>query len=530
MEFFTGNPQSVRGLGNILLDKVLLDYMEYYSYVAFGTDTVNGAVVPIIDLNYVDEAIDDTPLACNIDNLLLGSVKTVELTNDGVLVVNRYESTDLNIQTVRQLKFALDGKVTAVRLSNNDILAVDSLDRTDLVGISCSDLPDLFTGMVSDVLIDDESGELLVKTWTSAEVEAGIIWYDTPTVDSISLSSSVNTCYVGDTVTYSLVALDEDSEPVENARITLTVGGNAYTLVTDASGEASQAVVMSTSGTVSAVAVCDEVSSNTVNVTVNEVVHTYSVAFSESAYTAVGGEATVDCLVLCDSEPLSGATVTFTSTASTTATATTNASGVASATISFSDSTTLTASCNGVSDTCSVIVSSIIYAPTLDGTEQVTLLSEGSFTKAPTISDGVMTNGLGYLTDGWDNTIDWELTFEYYVTGDNNGYLVIPQGTSQRDYNGVQQWQNRQLNFRVQGSSPTGNLSNANINTNTWINVKITKVGYVWTVYYDDVQKTSWNTSSYSSIVDNWTKMCIGLDKNSTARYSSIRNIQVTAL
>lgn len=165
----------------------------------------------------------------------------------------------------------------------------------------------------------------------------------------------------------------------------------------------------------------------------------------------------------------------------------------------------------------------ILYNPNLDGTEAITTI----LTYTPSISDGVLTNGCGYLTDGWDNTVDWELTFEYYVTGDNNGYLVIPQGTTSRDYNGVQQWQNKQLNFRVQGSSPSGNLSNAGLSTNTWNSVRITKVDYVWTVYYNDTQVTSWDSSSYSSIVDTWTTMCIGLDKNSSSRYASIRNIIV---
>lgn len=165
----------------------------------------------------------------------------------------------------------------------------------------------------------------------------------------------------------------------------------------------------------------------------------------------------------------------------------------------------------------------ILYNPNLDGTEAITTI----LTYTPSISDGVLTNGCGYLTDGWDTTVDWELTFEYYVTGDNNGYLVIPQGTTSRDYNGVQQWQNKQLNFRVQGSSPSGNLSNAGLSTNTWNSVRITKVDYVWTVYYNDTQVTSWDSSSYSSIVDTWTTMCIGLDKNSSSRYASIRNIIV---
>lgn len=168
---------------------------------------------------------------------------------------------------------------------------------------------------------------------------------------------------------------------------------------------------------------------------------------------------------------------------------------------------------------------SIIYQPTLDGTESITTIK----TYTPTITGNTLTNGCGYLTNGWDNTIDWELTFDYYTTGDNNGYLVVPKGTTQRDYKGVQQWFCNQLNFYVNGTKPTGYITNAT-SCNEWISVKITKIGYIWTVYYNGVLKTQWDTESYANIVDSWTEMCIGLDKNSSRNYSTIKNIKVKAI
>ena len=169
--------------------------------------------------------------------------------------------------------------------------------------------------------------------------------------------------------------------------------------------------------------------------------------------------------------------------------------------------------------------STIIYQPTLDGTESITTIA----TYTPTITDNTLTNGCGYLTNGWDNTIDWELTFDYYTTGDNNGYLVIPKGTTQRDYKGIQQWHCNQLNFYVNGTKPTGYITDAT-SCNEWISVKITKIDYIWTVYYNGVQKTQWDTESYASTVDSWTEMCIGLDKNSSSRYSTIKNIVVKTI
>lgn len=251
----------------------------------------------------------------------------------------------------------------------------------------------------------------------------------------------------------------------------------------------------------------------------------YHIEFSKDSYVAVGGTATLEIMLQENYAPKVGATVTVTGGDSSVYTGITDNTGVATVTVTVNSETTFTASYSNVSDTCIVTVSRIIYQPALNGTEAITTIE----TYTPTISNNELVNGCGYLTNGWDNTIDWELTFEYYVTGDNNGYLVIPKGTTTRDYNGIQQWYSNQLNFRVNGSSPSGNISHAT-STNQWIRVKVTKVGYVWEVYYNDILKTTWNASSYASTLDTWTEMCIGLDRNSNRNSAKIRNIKVEAL
>lgn len=176
-------------------------------------------------------------------------------------------------------------------------------------------------------------------------------------------------------------------------------------------------------------------------------------------------------------------------------------------------------------------INNILYAPPLNGTEAVyTIPYNGDGTSInfqPTISNNQLQDGAGYLSDGWDNTVNWELTFEYYTTGDNNGYTVIPLGADKRDYNGIQQWYNRQLNFYVEGAKPSGYLSNAGLRLETWMSVKITKEEYIWKVYYDDVLKTTFDLSSYAAIVDDWTRMCIGVDRNGNRYSAAIRNIFV---
>ena len=173
----------------------------------------------------------------------------------------------------------------------------------------------------------------------------------------------------------------------------------------------------------------------------------------------------------------------------------------------------------------------ILYAPLLNGTETVYTIpydaNGTSINFQPIISNNQLKDGAGYLSDGWDNTVNWELTFEYYTTGDNNGYTVIPLGTDKRDYNGIQQWYNKQLNFYVNGDKPTGYLNNASLRLNTWVSVKITKEDYIWKVYSDNILKTTFDLSSYSSIVDTWTTICIGVDRNMSRNSAVIRNIIV---
>ena len=171
LEFFTGNPQSVRGLGNILLDKNVLDMLEYYSEVEVESDSVFETVMPVYSMSYLDDSEDDLTLPYDVNSFLLGAVSTVTITNNK-LEVNRYESTDLNIVTLRQLKHALTGKVKSISLSNG-VLNVTSFERSDLLGLDTREaIVTLLTGAVSDVSIVGNG--LSVSTWTNEEVDDGI--------------------------------------------------------------------------------------------------------------------------------------------------------------------------------------------------------------------------------------------------------------------------------------------------------------------------------------------------------------------
>lgn len=207
----------------------------------------------------------------------------------------------------------------------------------------------------------------------------------------------------------------------------------------------------------------------------------------------------------------------------------TNQNGIVSTTLDITKDSVIHATFGGTSDYAScisnvvdIVFINVKYAPLLDGSEEVTLLKEG-ITFPPTIQNGVASNGLFYLTQGWSNIGNWTLTFDYYVTGDNNGYLVIPQGTSIRDYNGIQQWHTVDLNCRNNGVTCTG-TTRVDLNRSTWINVKIEKVNNTTLkVYYDNILTTTfvWNE------LEQYPIMCIGLDRNSSRNSASIKNIFV---
>ena len=171
MEFFTGNPQSVRGLGNILLDKKELDMLEYYSQVTQTEDIVNETSMKVFSMSYLDDSEDDMTLPYNVNNFLLGAVASVSLASNK-LDVNRYESSDLEVVTLRQLKHALSGKVKDITYENN-VLRVVTFERSDLTGLQTkAAIVTLLTNAVSDVSI--VGNELVVDRWSAADVDGGI--------------------------------------------------------------------------------------------------------------------------------------------------------------------------------------------------------------------------------------------------------------------------------------------------------------------------------------------------------------------
>ena len=232
MEFFTGNPQSVRGLGNILLDKALLDYIEYYSEVSVGQDSVFETVMPVYSMSYLDDSEGDMALPYDVNSFLLGAVKSVSV-NDGKLDVNRYESSDLEVVTLRQLKHALSGKVEDITYVDN-VLSVTVFERSDLFGLQTkSAIVSLLTNVVSDVRV--VGNELVVERWSAADVANGITRMEFE--PHLSLSATNPYLVSGETTDLVVSLVDGFGSPVDGENVTVSDGTSVYTGITDNNGQ-----------------------------------------------------------------------------------------------------------------------------------------------------------------------------------------------------------------------------------------------------------------------------------------------------
>ena len=161
--------------------------------------------------------------------------------------------------------------------------------------------------------------------------------------------------------------------------------------------------------------------------------------------------------------------------------------------------------------------STIIYQPSLDGTE--TLYQIGGTT---TVANGEMSGGTCYLTTGWDNTIDWELTFEaYFVENDGEGIQLSFGNPTQSDYNC--------LRFlcpaynRIQTNKPSTVYNDGSLNSVTrsaWLSFTVKRTDDTLTVTIGNNTETThtYRFSEYSTV-------CIGT--NSWGGTAKIRNIVV---
>lgn len=135
--------------------------------------------------------------------------------------------------------------------------------------------------------------------------------------------------------------------------------------------------------------------------------HNYSIAFSQSSYTASGGSATLEITLLDSNVPVQSASVTVTGSDSSSYTGITNSNGIASVTVSnISSETTFTATYQNVTAVCTVSV--LNYLINDDATSDNSSSLFGS--SVP-------------LRNSGSNTVSW----------DNGNYYLVTNSSSQKE-------------------------------------------------------------------------------------------------
>lgn len=174
--------------------------------------------------------------------------------------------------------------------------------------------------------------------------------------------------------------------------------------------------------------------------------------------------------------------------------------------------------------------SNILYAPKLDGTEQITTMSGQN---SPTIVNNTLTGytssgngGSGYLSEGWDNTGLWRLTFKGRIFGYIGNGLLLVCNSSQRDYNLINM--TAEDLWRYNGSSSTKFWYSPSLYSSTMRNVTITKINSTTiTIKVDTGSEVMIDGFTALSQAD---RCYIGVDSWEYGKYGIISDILVVKL
>ena len=393
---------------------------------------------------------------------------------------------------------------------------------------------DDYTLVGSTILVDTDTVMGAETTVYSIEAESSTI--------SVVLSSSVGSCSIGDTVTFTATVLD-DEEPVEGGTVTFKL--NTTTLgtdETDSNGEATYTYTTSSVGSLNFTAYYESHNSNTVSVVVS---HDYSIAFDSSSYTTSDGNVTAYVTLLDNSNPVSGASISLTGTGSTLS-ATTNSSGVATFNLTgISAGCTLTATYDNVSDTATVTVgpSYLFYDDcTSDRTSDYQMISLSGW-KSPSMTYD-STNHRYNVTTGNDGNGGYliknltvgnaKLSMDAMATTTGNIQIGIGLYNNDANYQitpRILKVNNTMSILKIGGGESALANASQTISQNTWYKIEFIKNDTTLTFNLYDaggtLLKTLTATSTLLSATNNTPFAYISYSPNQTG---AIREIKVEAL
>ena len=173
------------------------------------------------------------------------------------------------------------------------------------------------------------------------------------------------------------------------------------------------------------------------------------------------------------------------------------------------------------------INSNILYQPKLDGSEAIITMSGQN---SPTIVNNTFTGytssgkgGSGYLSEGWDNTGLWQLTFKGRILDYTGNGLLLVCNSTQRDYNLINM--TAEDHWRYNGSSSTKFSYSPSLYNSTMRNVTITKINS--TTITIKVDTGSEVTIDGFTALSQTDRCYIGVDSWENGKYGVISDILV---
>ena len=186
--------------------------------------------------------------------------------------------------------------------------------------------------------------------------------------------------------------------------------------------------------------------------------------------------------------------------------------------------TTFTASYSNVSDTCTVTVSNILWQPAMDGTDSMSNFGTG--TRYVNFTDGVCTCAKYCFDDDWDNSIDWEMTFDLNCNGAysnaNNGVEIIDSTQTAPDHYCLAILADSKYFTNYIPTTTAVGETISNIAKNTWVSIRVTKVGTTLTVYFNDTLFETYTNCE-------WSRSKLAFHSWSS-NYTQVKNIIVESL
>lgn len=177
--------------------------------------------------------------------------------------------------------------------------------------------------------------------------------------------------------------------------------------------------------------------------------------------------------------------------------------------------------------------SNIIYAPILDGTEQITTM-QGQL--SPTITNHTLVGGCGYLSLGWENIGLWELSFQAYSNCSTNetgtGIILCPNTDISRDINCFKILNSGGLRSYTNGTNVIRDDSLAGQASccQRWINIKITRTSpNTIDIVFDIDENTHYTKTLTWNSLSSFSTICIGVDSWVSGKEMSIKNIKVVS-